>query len=90
MNSGKVNVRPDIFLAAMVSELSDSEGPWLCWWVEFSAPGKWGCTQMGSVGFSRIFTGLYILGPARVRAVPFETHDFKGFQPDFSPILTGL
>ena len=55
-----------------------------------SAPGKWGRTQMGSDGFNRILTGLYFFNPVRVRLVPLETHDFKGFWPDFNRILTGL
>ena len=55
-----------------------------------SAPGKWGRTQMGSDGFNRVLTGFYLLDPARVRAVPSETHDFKGFRLDFNRILTGL
>ena len=55
-----------------------------------SAPGKWGRTQMGSDGFSRVLTGFYLLDPVRVRAVPSETYDFKGFRPDFNRIWTGL
>ena len=57
---------------------------------DFSALGKWGRTQMGSDGFNRILSGFYLLGAARVRPVPSETHDFKGFRPDFNRILTGL
>ena len=55
-----------------------------------SAPGKWGRTQMGSDGFNQVLTGFYLSDPARVRAVPSETHEFKGFRPDFNRILTGL
>ena len=55
-----------------------------------SALGKWGRKQMGSDGFNRILTGFHLLDPARVRLVPSETHDFKGFGPDFNRILTGL
>ena len=40
--------------------------------------------------FNRILTRFYLLDPARVRAVPSETHDFKGFRPDFNRILSGL
>ena len=60
------------------------------WQVTKSAPGKWGRTQMGSDGFNRILTGFYLLDPARVRPVPSETHDFKGFRPDFDQILSGV
>ena len=56
----------------------------------FSVLGKWGRTQMGSDGFNRILTGFCLLGAARVRPVPSETHDFKGFRPDINRILTGL
>ena len=42
---------------------------------------KWGRTDL---------TGIYLLDPARVRPVPSETHDFKGFQPDFNRTLTGF
>ena len=45
----------------------------------FSAPGKWGRTQMGSDGLIRILTGLYFFSPVGVRLVPLKTHDFKGF-----------
>ena len=45
---------------------------------------------MGSDGFNRVLTvfltGLYLLDPARVRAAPSETDDFKGFDR----ILTGF
>ena len=47
--------------------------------ILFSALSKRGRTQMGSDGFNRILTGFYLLDPARVRAVPSKTHDFKGF-----------
>ena len=47
--------------------------------VVISAPGRWGRTQMGSDGFSRILTGLYFFSPVRVRLVPQKTHDSKGF-----------
>ena len=40
--------------------------------------------------FSRILTGFYFFRPVGVRLVPLKTHDFKGFRPDFSRILTGL
>ena len=56
----------------------------------FSALGKWGRMQTGSDGVNRVLTGFYLLDPDRVRAVPSETHDFKGFRPDFNRILTGL
>ena len=56
--------------------------------ILWSALGKWGRTQMGSDGFNRILTRLYLLGPARVRPVPSKTHDFKEFLPDFNRILT--
>ena len=39
---------------------------------------------------NRTLTGFYLLGSARVRLVPSETHDFKGFRPEFDRILTGL
>ena len=56
----------------------------------FSAPAKWGRTQMGSDGFNRILTGLYFFSPVGVRLVLLKTHDFKGFGSDFNRILTGL
>ena len=58
--------------------------------MSYSAPGKWGRTQMGSDGFNRVLTGFYLLDPARVWAVPSERHDFKGFRPDFNRTLTGF
>ena len=45
---------------------------------------KWGRTDL---------TGFYLLGAVRVRLVPSgppKHMTFKGFQPDFSRILTGL
>ena len=56
----------------------------------WKAPGTWGRTQMGSDGLNRVLTGFCLLDPVRVRAVPSETHDFKGFRPDFNQILTGF
>ena len=45
---------------------------------------------MGSDGSNRILTGFYLLGKART-ACTLQTHDFKGFRPDFNQmILTGL
>ena len=45
--------------------------------------------KWGSDGFSSIVTRLYLSGPDRVRPVPSETHDFKGFRPDFNRIFHG-
>ena len=45
----------------------------------FSAPGKWGRTQMGSDGSNGILTRLYFFSLVGVRLVPLKTHDFKGF-----------
>ena len=60
------------------------------WGKQHSAPGKWGRTEMGSDGFNRILTGLYLFSPVGVRLVPLRTHDFKGFWLDFNRILAGL
>ena len=54
--------------------------------VNNSAPGKWGRTQMGSDGLNRILTGLYFFSPVGVRLVPLKTHHSR----DFDQILTGL
>ena len=43
---------------------------------------------MGSDGLNRVLTGFYFFSPVGVRLVPPETHGFKGFRPDFNPILT--
>ena len=37
-----------------------------------------------------LFTGFHFLGHVSVCLVPFKTHDFKGFGPDFDEMPTGL
>ena len=52
---------------------------------QISALGKWGRTQMGLDGFNLILTALPGYG-----LHPSETHDIKGFRPDFNWTFTGV
>ena len=61
-------------------DIQGKEGP------RFSALGKRGRTQMGPDGFNRILTFRRCQGTGcTLRAS--ETHNFKGFRPDFNQIF---
>ena len=80
-----IRIRLDVVSPHLPREISEGIFFWQSQW---SALGKWGRTQMGSHGLSRILTGFYLFDPAGVRLAPLKTRDFKGFPPDFNRVLS--